>query len=301
MITNINYNHFYYFWQVSRAGSIAAASKVLCLTPQTVSAQISMLEQRLGKALFQREGRNLKLTEYGKLTKRYADDIFLLAQEWLETSQSNDNTLMKTIRVGVSDALPKSLVSLWLSPIIESEEPINLVCIDGSQADLLANLAVHKLDLVLTDKPCDNQYHVKAFNHEIGKSEIGFFSPNSWITSFQHNYPRCLTEKKLLMPAEDSPISRAIRYWANENKLEITIAGYVDDSALMKALAQRGSGIFPAPLLIQEEIEQNYGVKCLGTIDNIFQSYYLITPERLITSDLVSKIITAARAIYTTD
>ncbi len=295
MITNINYNHFYYFWVVSNEGSIAKACKVLHLTPQTISAQISMLEQRQGKKLFKREGRSLVLTEFGKLTKQYADDMFAIAEEWLETTSGQQGNYAQHINVGISDALPKSLVSKWLEPVLKNEQTINLTCVDGTQQDLLAQLAVHKLDIVLADIPSDTHYHLKVYCHEIGKSEIGLFAKKEWVEDFKLAFPACITEKKLLLPGKDNPLNRAIEYWLHENNLQVSIAGHVDDSALMKSLGKSGFGIFPAPLMVQDEIEQNFGMSMIGKIDNVFQSYYLFTPDRIVSHSIFDELVNQSR------
>ncbi|MBD1581926.1 transcriptional activator NhaR [Pseudoalteromonas sp. S16_S37] len=296
MITNINYNHLYYFWQVSRHGSIAAASKVLHLTPQTVSAQITSLEQRLGKSLFLREGRGLRLTEFGQITQQYADDMFTIANEWLETTQGDISALSRTLKVGVSDALPKSLVSKWLAPLIENERIANLQCIDGQQAELLAQMATHKLDLVLADKPLDSSLPFKVFCHEIGKSQLGFFGAKDWQYKLQSNYPKTLSEVPVVLPAKSSPVTSAIHYWLDELEIEISIAGHVDDSALMIALGQQGFGLFPAPLSVKDEIERNRDVSFIGPIENVYQHYYAFTPDRLIKDSIYSEFVRYAQS-----
>lgn len=295
MITNINYNHLYYFWQVSKHGSIANASKVLHLTPQTVSAQITSLEQRLGKALFLREGRGLRLTEFGQITQQYADDMFAIAEEWLETTQGDLEHISRTLRVGISDALPKSLVSKWLSPFIENDRITNLHCVDGQQAELLAQMATHKLDLVLADKPLDSSLPFKAFCHEIGKSQLGFFGNKASLDTLKESYPQSLADMPVILPAKSSPMTSAIKYWLEEQAIEISIAGHVDDSALMKALGQQGFGLFAAPLLVKEEIEKHYDVRAIGVIDNVYQHYYAFTPDRLIKDSIYSEFVRHAQ------
>lgn len=296
MITNINYNHLYYFWQVSRHGSIAAASKVLHLTPQTVSAQITSLEHRLGKPLFLREGRGLRLTEFGLVTKQYADDMFAIAEEWLETTQGDMSNVSKTLKVGISDSLPKSLVSKWLAPLIENERISNLHCIDGQQAELLAQMATHKLDLVLADKPLDSSLPFKAFCHEIGKSQLGFFGKASLQSNVQSLFPNSLSELPVILPAKTSPVTSAIKFWLEDLDLEVSVAGHVDDSALMKALGEQGFGIFPAPLSIKQEIEKAHDVTYLGAIENVYQHYYAFTPDRLIKDSIYSEFVKNAQS-----
>ncbi|WP_462172927.1 transcriptional activator NhaR [Pseudoalteromonas xiamenensis] len=297
MITNINYNHLYYFWQVAQHGSIAAASKVLYLTPQTISAQISALEDRLGKPLFVREGRGLKLTEFGKLTQQYADDMFAIAQEWLETTQSDAHNIVRSLKVGISDALPKSQVSNWLAPLIDNERITNLQCIDGQQAELLAQMATHKLDLVLADKPLDSSTPFKVFSHELGKSQLGFFATRSLFEQVKEHYPQSLQASPVILPAKNSPMTNAIYFWLNELNLEISVSGHVDDSALMHALGQQGFGIFPAPIALKTEIEQRYDVHYVGPIDNVYQHYYAFTPDRLIKDAIYSEFVRYAQQV----
>ncbi|MBE0370207.1 transcriptional activator NhaR [Pseudoalteromonas sp. MMG013] len=298
MITNINYNHLYYFWQVSKHGSIASASKVLHLTPQTVSAQITSLEQRLGKPLFIREGRGLRLTEFGQITQQYADDMFAIAEEWLETTQGDLDHISRTLRVGISDALPKSLVSKWLSPFIDNERITNLHCIDGQQAELLAQMSIHKLDLVLADKPLDSTLPFKAFCHELGKSQLGFFGNRASLDALKESYPNSLADVPVILPAKSSPMTSAIKYWLEQQSIEISIAGHVDDSALMKALGQQGFGLFAAPLLVSKEIERHYDVSLIGSIDNVYQHYYAFTPDRLIKDSIYSEFVKYAQHIH---
>lgn len=295
MITNINYNHLYYFWQVSKHGSIAAASKILNLTPQTVSSQITNLEQRLGKPLFVRQGRGLQLTEFGHVTQQYTNDMFAIAHEWLETTQGDTTQYSRTLKVGISDVLPKSLVSKWLAPLINNDRITNLHCIDGQQDELLAQMAIHKLDLVLADKPLDTTLSFKAFCHEIGKSQIALFGNETWHSQLHKQFPQSLNNKPLVLPAKESPVARAIYYWLQEQEIEMTIAGHVDDSALMKSLGEQGFGIFPAPILVKAEVERHYGVNYIGTIDNVYQHYYAFTPDRLIKDSIYDEFIKHAQ------
>ncbi|CCQ09265.1 regulatory protein, LysR [Pseudoalteromonas luteoviolacea B = ATCC 29581] len=295
MITNINYNHLYYFWQVAKHGSIASASKSLFLTPQTVSAQISALEDRLGKPLFAREGRGLKLTEFGKLTQHYADDMFAIAEEWLETTQSDTHNQVRSLKVGISDAIPKSLVSKWLAPLIDNERITNLHCIDGQQAELLAQMATHKLDLVLADKPLDSSTPFKVFCHELGRSQLGFFATQELYDLVVTGYPHSLAQCPVILPAKNSPMTNALHYWLNELNIEMTVAGHVDDSALMHALGQQGFGLFPAPIAVKAEIEQRYDVHFVGPIDNVYQNYYAFTPDRLIKDAIYSEFVRYAQ------
>ncbi|NKC21068.1 transcriptional activator NhaR [Pseudoalteromonas sp. S4498] len=294
---NINFNHLYYFWQVSNEGSIAGASKILHLTPQTISAQLSSLEERLGKPLFVREGRGLRLTDFGILTKQYADDMFSIAKEWLETTQDGSSAIHRTLKVGISDAIPKSLVSKWLAPLIENEQIANLHCIDGQQSELLAQMAMHKLDIVLADKPLDSNLPFKVFCHEIGKSQIGFYGSASSALRLRPTYPHSLQDEPIILPAKNSPVNNSIQFWFQEQGIEVKVAGHVDDSALMKALGQQEFGIFPAPLSIKSELHRHYDVSLIGVIEGTYQNYYAFTPDRLIKDSIFSEFVNFAKGV----
>ena len=253
-----------------------------------------MLEQRLGKDLFIREGRQLRLSNFGLVTKQYADDMFTIAEEWLETTRGNE-TFMKSLKVGISDALPKYLVTKWLAPIIDAHEHVKLTCIDGKQDELLSQLAIHKLDLILSDTPSDNSYSLKAFCHEIGKSKIGLFAQPQLVRELKANFPASLNQQQVILPGKDSPTTRAIEYWLTEQNLNVNVSCHIDDSALLKAFGRQGVGIFPSPVLIRDELEQSHQVEMLGVIDNVFQSYYLISPERLISDTFAKRLLEQAR------
>ena len=221
--------------------------------------------------------------------------MFAIAHEWLETTQGDTTHYSRTLKVGISDVLPKSLVSKWLAPLINNDRITNLHCIDGQQDELLAQMAIHKLDLVLADKPLDTTLPFKAFCHEIGKSQIALFGNETWHSQLHKQFPQSLNNKPLVLPAKESPVARAIYYWLQEQEIEMTIAGHVDDSALMKSLGEQGFGIFPAPILVRAEVERHYDVNYIGRIDNVYQHYYAFTPDRLIKDSIYDEFIKHAQ------
>ncbi|GHG00824.1 transcriptional activator NhaR [Thalassotalea marina] len=294
MFININYNHLYYFWVCATEGGVSKAAEVLHLTPQTVSAQISSLEQRLGHKLFEKSGRTLKLTEFGAVTKTYADDIFSKAHEWLNTAVTGEHNATAICRVGVTDGLPKSLVSKWLSPMLQVNSSVRLDCEDGSIDDLLLLLSRHKLDLILTDIPLSPDFHDLAECQKIGKSAMGIFAEEKTADALAAQFPQSLHQQKMVMPGTATPISIQLEHWFNLNAIQPQVTVYATDIALMKTLGRDGFGLFAAPLIVEQEIKSQFHVKRIGVAEKVFQEYFLITPRRSIVHPAVTEIVKSA-------
>ncbi|MFD2166357.1 transcriptional activator NhaR [Thalassotalea euphylliae] len=297
----VNFNHLYYFWVVASEGGISKAANKLHLTPQTVSAQLNSLEERLERRLFVKEGRSIKLTEFGVLTKSYADEIFLKAQEWAHTAASGQLNTATTCTIGVTDGLPKSLISKWLSPVLEVEQNVVLDCQDGKLEDLLAQMALHKLDFILTDLPLLPDFEPAAYCQSIGHSSIGFFAPRKLYETYQPDFPKSLHQAKLVMPGATSGLSRSLAQWFELYDIEPHVTVYANDIALMKSLGRDGFGLFPAPLIVEEEISNNFNVSCVGMAEKIKQEYYIITPQRTIVHPVTSAIVNRALSLNISD
>jgi len=297
MINNINYNHLYYFWVVANEGGINKAASVLHLTPQTISAQISSLETRLGQKLFEKQGRKLKLTDFGSLTKSYADQMFITAREWMNISSSGENEITAMCRVGITDGLPKSLVSKWLSPILALNKPVKLDCQDGKLDDLQDDLFSHQLDMILTDLPMSPDFKDQASCQMIGKSSIGIFAPDESADELITNFPKSINNQPMVMPGSNSILAMHLEQWLKENNIVPNISVYANDIALMKTLGRDGFGLFAAPLLVEEEVTDKFHVKLIGVVEGVIQDYYLITPTRTIVHPIVTEVIEHAQQL----
>ncbi|REL26487.1 LysR family transcriptional regulator [Thalassotalea euphylliae] len=315
----VNYNHLYYFWVTATEGGISRAAEKLHLAPQTVSAQIAALEERLGRALFIKRGRTLALTEFGALTKSYADEMFHKAQEWLHTAASGEKHVATMCRVGLTDGLPKTLISKWLSPALDNDQHVLLDCQDGNLDELLAQLTLHKLDMILTDLPLIADVELSVYCQNIGYSDIGFFAPMSEIKrppsskpktplssspssatsneQLTNTFPVCLHQKRMVMPGFNTSLTRSLMQWFEVNEIKPDITVYANDIALMKSLGRDGFGMFPAPLIIKEEIMDKFHVGYIGKADNVTQEYHLITPQRSIVHPFVAKIVSMAAGL----
>lgn len=292
---HLNYNHLLYFWTVAREGSIAKATRSLHLTPQTISGQLKVLEDSVGEPLFSRVGRGLALTETGHVVYQYADEIFTLGAELTSRVKTGLVIAPALLAVGVVTSIPKLVASRILQPVLGPEVPIRLICREGGLEALLGDLAVHQLDLVLSDRPIPSGLSVKAFSHVLGSSEIALFAKRGTTRQYEKNFPQSLDKARILLPTMDNPIRRALEDWFDQQGISPTLVAEFEDSALMKAFGQAGNGIFPAPAAIGNEVEQMYQCLQIGPATSVEEKYYAISPERKLKHPAVLKIIDNAR------
>ena len=293
---HLNYNHLLYFWTVAREGSIAKATQSLHLTPQTISGQLKLLEEAVGEPLFSRVGRGLAMTETGHMVYQYADEIFTLGAELTSRVKTGRVIVPAVLAVGIVNSIPKLVASRILQPVLESDDsPIRLVCRESGLESLLGDLAVHQLDLVLSDRPIPPGLSVKAFSHAMGSSAIALFARKGSARQYEKGFPGSLNKAPILLPTIDNPIRRALDDWFDQQGISPTLVAEFEDSALMKAFGQAGNGIFPAPVAISEEVEQMYHCRRIGPAIPVEENYYAISPERKLKHPAVLNIIEQAR------
>ncbi|MDA0977732.1 MAG: transcriptional activator NhaR [Proteobacteria bacterium] len=290
---HLNYTHLLYFWSVAREGSVTAAAEVLNLTPQTISGQIKLLEETIGEPLFNRVGRGLALTETGQVVRQYADEIFMLGAELTQRVKSQQTLVPSTLNVGVVDSIPKLVALRVLEPVFSLEDPVRIVCREGPLDTLVAELAIHRLDLVISDRPLSPGIGVKAFSHLLGESGISLFAHKSIAKQYRKDFPACLQGAPVLLPIE-SPMRRALDEWFDSKDINPTIIAEFSDSALLKAFGEAGYGIFPAPTAIAEEVSSMYHAVSLGECD-VTERYFAISPERKIRHPAVLVVTESAR------
>lgn len=292
----LNHGHLLYFWTVATEGSIARASEVLHLTPQTISAQLKTFEESVGQPLFERRGRNLVLTETGELVRRYADDIFGLSRELSDSLKGRSTGKTLQLRVGLADALPKLVAYRILEPALHLEEPVQLVCREEGMEALLSQLALHRLDVVLNDSPLPPHLHVRAYNHLLGQCGIVWMAAPGLAERAARNFPHTLNDLPLLLPTADTALRRALDAWCERNGVtRRRIVAEIVDSALLKAFGEAGDGVFPVADVIADTVAKHYGVVPVGRADGVTESYYAITVERRIRHPAVVAICERAR------
>lgn len=291
----INYKHLHYFWVVAKEGGISRASERLHLTPQTISGQLSLLEENLGEALFSRVGRNLEMTETGRMVLSYADEIFSLGGELEEMVRNLPSGRPLVFKVGVTDVVPKSIAYRLLAPALQLPEPVRIICREGAIDSLLADLAVHRVDLVVADGPIPSHVNVRGFNHPLGDCSITFFATHELAKKVRKNFPHSLTGMPLLIPGEMTVVRSRLMDWLDGLHIHPKIVGEFDDSALMKAFGRAGAGVFVAPTPIAAEVEKQYEVVAIGEADEVRDHFYAISVERKISHPAVTAITEAAR------
>ena len=298
----LNYHHLYYFWFAARNESISRASEQLRLAPSTVSAQVAKLEDMMGGKLFLRVGRHLELTEMGRIVYRYADEIFSLGRELLDTVKGRPVTGPLRLVVGIVDALPKLVVRKLLEPAMNLPESIRIVCQEGKEEQLLAELSVHGLDIVLTDTPVKPGLSVKAYSHLLGDCGVSFFATRELAGRMRGDFPKSLDGIPMLLPSPMSALRGALDQWFDSVGIRPAVVGEFDDQALLKTFGQAGDGIFASPTVIEKEVQRQHNVLVLGRTNVVREQFYAISVERIIKHPAVAAIQQAAsKSIFVTE
>jgi LysR family transcriptional activator of nhaA len=294
-MTQLNLKHLRYFWAVASHGTIAQASKVLHLTPQTISGQLRELEQQFGAKLFKKAGRNLVLTDSGRTVFNYADEIFRLSKELQDVLEGRTPGSQLTLNVGVAMVVPKLLAYRILAPVLQLEEPVLLNCHEAPFVDLMADLSVHKLDIVLADSPLSPALNIRAYNHPLGESGISFFARESEARQYPEDFPDSLDGAPMLMPTHSSALRRSLELWFERIKIRPHIVAEFEDRALMKAFGEAAAGIFTTPTAVESDVLSKYSVTVIGRSEAVKERFYAITAERKIKHPAVAAITEAAR------
>lgn len=292
----LNYHHLLYFWTVAREGSVVAAARELRLAHPTVSGQIHRLEESLGEKLFARRGRNLVLTEVGQLAYRYADEIFSLGREFLGTVKGASSGRPQRLVVGISNVLPKTIVQRILEPVFHLPDPVRLVCReDRSTEAFMGELAVHGVDLVLSDAPAGPATAVRAYSHLIGECGTVLFAGSDLARTLKPRFPRSLDGAPFLLPSGGSMVRRSLDEWFDGHRIHPRIVAELDDPALAETFGHGGLGVFVVPDVVEAEISRRYDVKVVARLDKLKQRFYAISVERKIRHPAVIAIREAAR------
>jgi len=292
----LNYHHLLYFWVVAKEGSIVRASEELRLAHPTISGQIHRLEENLGEKLFARRGRNLVLTEVGRVAFRYADEIFSLGREFVDTLKGRASGKPLRLIVGVADVLPPSLVRRFLEPAFRLGHAVQIVCrADKSVEEFIAELALHRVDVVIADGPAGHGIPIRAFSHLLGECGTTFFAAARLAASTRRKFPRSLDGTPFLLPGAPSAVRRALEQWFNSQDIHPRVVAEFDDSALAKDFGREGMGVFAAPTVIEAEVRQQYRVGVVGRSEAVRQQFYAISVERKIRHPAVAAVCEAAR------
>lgn len=291
----LNYHHLLYFWAVAKHGSVSRACEELRLAQPTISGQIRALEGVLGEKLFVRSGRHLVMTEMGRVVFRYAEDIFSLGRDLMSTVKGRGTTRPVRLVVGIADAVPKLLASQLLKSALNTPHPTRIVCWENKLDHLVAELAIHGLDLVISDTPAPPNIKVQAYNHVMGESGVTLFATAKETAKYRRAFPKSLSGAPVLLPTPNAMLRRLVDEWLVRREIHPTIVGEFEDSATLKAFGQTGYGLFPGSTVMEKEICRQYRVRVVGRLDDVKQRFYAITVERRLKHPAVLAIFEAAR------
>jgi LysR family transcriptional activator of nhaA len=294
----LNYQHLHYFWLAAREGGISRAARQLRLTHTTVSEQIRALEESLGEPLFKKAGRGLALTEMGNVVYGYADDIFSLGRELMETVEGRPTGRPTRLLVGIAEVVPKLIAKRIIEPALKDPEQIKLVCREDKLDRLLSSLAAHELDVVISDSPLTAGASIKAYNHLLGDCGISILAEKHLATRYRKGFPRSLDQAPFLLPTESTALRRSMDQWFESEGIHPKVQGEFDDSALLKVFGQDGLGLVVAPTMIEERVARQYELQLVGRLDAVRERYYAISVERKIRHPAVLSICQVARADF---
>ncbi|MGY5452166.1 transcriptional activator NhaR [Agarivorans sp. MS3-6] len=291
----LNYKHLHYFWVAAKQGGIARASELLHITPQTISGQISLLEQHFGDALFRKVGRNLELTETGRLALSYADEIFSLGDELEDALRNGPAERPQVLKVGIAEVVPKTIAYRLLAPALHLSDSVRMVCKENTLQSLLAELALNRLDIVLADGPVPPSLGIRGFNHSLGESGISFVAVPELAVTLKANFPASLDGAPLLIPSDINLLHVRLLQWFDKQNIHPLVVGEFDDSALMKTFGQAGIGVFTVPSAIADEVVSQYNVQIIGSTNAVREQFFAISAERRISNPAVVAITESAR------
>ena len=285
-----NYKHLYYFWVVAKEGGISRAAEKLDMAVQTVSAQVRELERSLGYALLKPAGRGLVLTDAGLAAMQQADQIFQLGESL--PALVRDAVSSPTVRlvVGISDGLPKLVVRRLLQPVV-SEPNIRLLCHEGEFDDLLGDLALHRQDIVLSDRPAPPNPNIKLYSHTLGSSEVAWYGTAAFTKTTRNKFPDSLAEVPVLLPTSHTAVRARLDHWFEKHAIRPHIVGEFEDSALLKTFGASGMGVFPAVQWVHEDLLSRYDVQCLGPCEGVIEHFYAIGTEKKVQHPLVLRLL----------
>lgn len=292
---SLNYHHLYFFWVVMNTGSIKAASVRLKLAQSTISSQLSSLEKAIGGKLFERVGRSLEPTDLGYMVFSYADKIFTIGQEMMNSVHSIPAEEPLSLKVGVGEMVPKLLTHKFLQPAMKLSKHIHLTCQEGNEEDLLSELAVHNLDVVFSDAPLRSSLSVKAYSHLLCECGVSFFATKDLADTLREKFPYSLDKMPMLLPMSSIALRGRLDRWFDQLDILPHIVGEFNDSALIRVFGQAGDGVFVYPQVIEEEIQQQYNVQVVGRVNEVIERYYAISVERIIKHPAIVAISEATR------
>jgi LysR family transcriptional activator of nhaA len=297
-VRRLNYQHLLYFWSVVRTGSLTRACEELALSAPTISAQLRTLEARLGEKLLVKSGRTLVPTDVGRLVYRYADEIFSLGQDLIEALEHRPSARPLRLVVGIDDVVPKEIAYRVLRPSLSMNQPVRMVCREGTLERLVADLAVHEIDLVLSDAPVTPSLNVRVYSHSLGTCDECWMATPTLASTLRRGFPKSLDGVPVLLPTDDTAIRRSLDLWLDKHGVRPLLIGEFEDYAMLREFARAGHGFAPVPSILEDEFRRQYGFARIGLASGIQAEFYAITVERKIKHPATAAMTDKARQLF---
>lgn len=293
MSLSFSYRHLYYFWAVAKEGGLTRAAEKLGLSVQTVSTQVRELEQALGAALLKPSGRSLVLTEAGIAALEQAEQIFQIGETLPERVRDAATSPAVRLAVGISDGLPKLVAQRLLAPVLDTPQ-LRLLCHEDEFDDLLGDLALHRLDVVLADRPAPANPNLRVYSHSLGSSPVAWYAHERWAATAQRNFPASLAEVPLLLPTSHAALRARLDHWLADHGVRPRVAGEFEDSALLATFGSEGLGVFPAATAVDDALTGRYGLVNVGEADGVVEQFYAVGTDKKISHPLVRRLLPQA-------
>lgn len=290
MSLSFSYCHLYYFWAVAKEGGLTRAATRLGLSVQTVSTQVRELEQALGAALLKPAGRGVALTEAGSTALDLAEQIFSLGETLPERVREAVDVPTLRLAVGISDGLPKLVAQRLLAPILDTPQ-LRLLCHEDEFDDLLGDLALHRLDVVLADRPAPSNPNLRVYSHSLGSSPIAWYAHPRWAADAARDFPASLADVPLLLPTSHAALRPRLDQWLADLGLRPRVAGEFEDSALLATFGSEGLGVFPAATAVDDALTSRYGVVNVGRAEGLAEQFYAVGTDKKISHPLVRRLL----------
>ena len=287
----LNYHHLFYFWMAAKSGTISAAAEQLHLARPTVTSQIRELEKSFGQKLFRKQGRGL-----GQQIFQYAEEIFSVGQELREFVKTGHSGSRKRFRVGIPDVVPKLIAFELLKPALRTPHRPRTEAYDGNPQQLLADLAMHKLDLVLSDSPAPGTLDGKVYSHKLGECGRSVLATQSLVKRYHRGFPGSLSGAPMLLPTEHTSVRRLLDRWMEARDIFPKIVAEFEDIELLKVFGQAGEGLFLVPTAIESNVMKQYGVRLVGRIEEVLDRFYAIAVEKRVQHEAVLSVMSQARS-----
>ena len=292
-MSSLNYRHLHYFWVVAKEGGIARAAERLGMAVQTVSAQVRDLERSLGHQLLKPQGRGVALTDAGRVAFERAEEIFQIGQAITREVRQAASSETVRLTVGMSDGLSKLAAHALLDPVLATPG-LKLVCHEGDFDELMAELALHQLDIVLAGEPAPHNPNLKVSSRLLVSSPVAWCGPSSLVTKANMaDFPACLNHLPVLLPTGQSPLRNALDAWFEDQDLTPRVVGEFEDSALLSVFAARGMGVFPVSTLGMEDLQVVRGLRILAQTE-VAEDVHAIVTRRSQHHPLVKQILSSS-------